>query len=116
LAAEHGTGTKGRRMMDTASAADQSWPTYNRQFRRSWKPPQKRKRQGLATPAPSQHFEISNVPEYSPAEGAAQRAIAAASRRAAKIDRTADLLLSVGRVDAAERLAHRAAEIRAVLA
>jgi hypothetical protein len=37
------------------------------------------------------------------------------TRSAAALDREADVLLFIGRVDAAERLAHRAAEIRAVL-
>jgi hypothetical protein len=36
--------------------------------------------------------------------------------RAAEIDRTADLLLSIGRVAAAERLSRAAADIRAVMA
>jgi hypothetical protein len=35
---------------------------------------------------------------------------------AAQLDRQADLLLSVGRHDAAERLAHRAADLRAGVA
>lgn len=102
--------------MDTARLADQSWPDANIQFRRPWSPPQKRKRQGLATPAPSELLEISSDPGYSAAADVAQRAIDFAMCRAARIDRTADLLLSVGRVDAAERLAHRAAEIRTVAA
>jgi hypothetical protein len=76
----------------------------------------KRKRQGLATPALSKTSAINSSPEYSPGTDVAQRAIDFAMRRAARIDRTADLLLSIGRTDAAERLAHRAAEIRGVLA
>jgi hypothetical protein len=100
----------------TARSADQSWPDANIQFRRPWNPPQKRKRQGLATPAPSEHLEISSDPDITAIDLTVQRAIEFAMHRAAVIDRTADLLLSVGRVDAAERLAHRAAELREVLA
>jgi hypothetical protein len=60
---------------------------------------------------------------FIPSKAAEQKALAGLlfrmiKRRAtqAEIDRVADLLLSIGRVDAAERLAHRAAEIRAVAA
>lgn len=38
------------------------------------------------------------------------------TRNAADIDRQADLLLSIGRHSAAERLSHRAAELREVAA
>jgi hypothetical protein len=44
------------------------------------------------------------------------RRISDAARRAASMDRFADLLLSVGCVDAAERLSHVAADLREVSA
>lgn len=50
------------------------------------------------------------------AEAAGQRAIEHALARAAELDRTADALLTLNMVEPAERLAHRAAELREVAA
>jgi hypothetical protein len=101
--------------MDTACAADQSWPDRNYQFRRSWSPPEKRN-PALAGTSNRAEFVISSETENTEIDRTVQRAIDFAMRRAARIDRVADLLLSIGRTDAAERLSHRAAEIRGVLA
>lgn len=99
--------------MDTARLADQSWPDRNPRF--TWPPdPPNRKRPGRDTGALSKS-KLTD-PAHTPAELAAQRAIACAMRRAARIDRVADLLLSVGRVDAAERLSRVAADLREVAA
>lgn len=102
--------------MDTARLAEQSWPDRNYQSRRPWSPPQKRKRQGLDTPAPSENPEVRSNNEYSPTNEVEQQTTDFAMRRAARIDRVADLLLSIGRTDAAERLSHEAAQIRTVSA
>jgi hypothetical protein len=101
--------------MDPARAADMSWPDLNYQFRRSWSPPDKRN-PALAGTRNGANFVTTSEISLDQTDLTVQRAIAYAMRRAAKIDRTADLLLSIGRTDAAERLAHRAAEIRGVLA
>jgi hypothetical protein len=100
--------------VDAARAADMSWPDRNYQFHRPWRPPEKRN-PAMAGTIDRADFDISSETENTAIDLTVQRAIAYAMRRAAVIDRTADLLLSVGRVDAAERLAHRAAEIRGVL-
>ncbi len=90
--------------MNAARFADMSDLAKNWRFSRPWDepPPQKRKRQGRHPLASSKSI-VAQLSYISPQT---------AAQRAAQIDRTADLLLSVGRVDAAERLAHRAAEIR----
>jgi hypothetical protein len=86
-------------------------------LRRCWSPPdQKRER-----PAPgdtgseaqnqtSEHF-VSTI-----ADLAAQRAYSVALRRAGEIDRLADILITAGLHLQGEALAHRAAEMREVLA
>ena len=101
--------------MDTAHAAEQSWPDRNYQFRRSWSPPEKRN-PALAGTRNGADFVISNGITIPQIDLTVQRAISCAMRRAARIDRQADLLLSIGRVDAAERLAHIAADLREVTA
>jgi hypothetical protein len=101
--------------MDSARAAAMSWPDRNYQFRRPWRPPQKRN-PVLAGTRNRAEFEISSEADNTEIEHTVQRAIDFALRRAAVIDRTADLLLSVGRVDAAERLSRVAADLRGVAA
>jgi hypothetical protein len=101
--------------VDGARAADQSDPAQNYHFSRRWSPPEKRN-PALAGTRNGADFVTTSEITLDPIDQTVQRAIACALRRAARIDRTADLLLSIGRVDAAERLAHRAAEIRAVAA
>jgi hypothetical protein len=96
--------------MDGGRAADQSWPDNNRWFAARWAepPPQARKRPGrhpraLATKSDSiSHITITAT------DATAQPAVQFALRRAAQIDRTADLLLALGKHVQAERLARRA--------
>ena len=101
--------------MDTARLAAMSDPAKNYQFRRSWSPP-KRRNPAMAGTIDRADFDISSEISLTPIDLTVQRAIACAMRRAARIDRTADLLLSVGRVDAAERLSRVAADLREVTA
>jgi len=104
-------------MMDPAAAAAQSWPDTNPAFRRPWAmpPPQTRKRPVPGeTSSRAKSGSNSGSTASNTATAAAQRAIAFAQRRAAEIDRTADLLLSIGRHIQAERLANLAAELRGV--
>ena len=98
-------------MRDTCGAADQSDADHNYRLKRPWSPPQKRN-PALADTSNRAEFVIGSVVNITETARTSQRAIAVS---AALIDRTADLLLSNGRTDAAERLAHRAAEIRGVL-
>src|SRR4051794_2151822 len=91
--------------------AAQSWPDANPRF--AWPPPQERKRPAdRATGRQAQTFDSITERDPNTHTTVAQRACAFALRRAARIDRTADLLLSLGRVEAAERLSHVAAELR----
>jgi hypothetical protein len=105
--------------MDTAAMAAASDPQANRQFSRRWTgpPPKNRKRPGASPQAPRANFEvITNQPQDSVAERSVQRALERVRLRAARLDRTADLLLALGKHAIAERLSHRAAELRAVAA
>jgi hypothetical protein len=99
--------------MDTARLAAMSWPDLNYQFRRSWSPPDKRN-PALAGTRNGADFVTTSEISLDQIDLTVQRAIACAMRRAARIDRTADLLLSVGRVDAAERLSRIAHDLREV--
>jgi hypothetical protein len=103
---------------DTAAMAAQDLPEANRQFRRFGlpPPPKNRKRRPPAQRAASfENFGNTNDTFNATATAAAQRGLALVARRAAQLDRVADLLLSIGRHLQAERLSHRAAELRAVL-
>jgi hypothetical protein len=104
--------------MDTARLAEMADPAKNRRFRGPWvDPPRNRKRPGAAPPAPRARSEsITDNVDNIRAALAGQQAVSFALRRAASLDRLADLLLSIGRHTAAERLAHLAAELREVAA
>jgi hypothetical protein len=102
--------------MDTARAAEMSWPDRNYQFRRWWGPPQKRNPVLAATSTRADYSNSSSAQILSAIDGPAQRAIAFALRRAAQIDRQADLLLALGKHLQAHRLSHRARQIREVAA
>jgi hypothetical protein len=79
-------------------------------------PPPKSETPALVRASGREGFESVGKPDCSGINHTTQRAIAFAMRRAATIDRTADLLLSIGRVDAAERLSRVAESIREVAA
>jgi hypothetical protein len=101
---------------DTAAMAAQDLPEANRQFRKFGLPPPKnRKRRPRDRAASFENFSNTNDTFNATATAAAQRGLALAARRAAQLDRVADLLLSIGRHMQAERLSHRAAELRAML-
>jgi hypothetical protein len=101
---------------DTAAMAAQDLPEANRQFRKFGLPPPKnRKRRPIPRAASFENFGNTNAATNATADAAAQRGLAIAARRAAQLDRVADLLLSIGGHLQAERLSHRAAELRAVL-
>lgn len=102
--------------LDTARAADQSWPHLNRAFG-PWPPAQKRERRpGLARLETAQSEVTTGRPVSTIADRAAQRAVACALARAAALDRRADLLLQLNMPAPAERLAHAAAELRSTAA
>jgi hypothetical protein len=76
-------------------------------YRHRWREPLSQKRRSPALGGSSNratNFEISNSHLYATAETAAQ------------LDREADLLLSVGRRAAAERLSNQAADLRQAVA
>jgi len=98
--------------MDGAASAAASDPALNRQFSRRWTgPPQKRERRPWDRTANSGNHN-NNAAVSATAAAAVQRALIVAARRAAQLDRTADLLLALGRHSQAERLSHRALELR----
>jgi hypothetical protein len=100
--------------MDTAAMAAASDPQANRQFSRRWTgpPPKNRKRPGASPQAPRAKFEsVTNKPTDSLGEQSVQRALQRALARAARLDRTADLLLALGKHPQAERLSRAAAEL-----
>lgn len=92
--------------------ADSADRVHARLLHRALKPPRNRKGRP-AQAAPSEN-QINGKGEYKTAEAAAQRELEYATRRAAQLDRTADLLLSVGQHHAAERLSALAHELREV--
>lgn len=78
---------------------------------RAMKPPKNRKGPGVG---PRASFEKSDDDsgEYGTADRCAQRHVARALAKASRLDRAADILLSIGRHGAAERLANEAFALR----
>lgn len=103
--------------MDAGSVAAPSWPDHNVQFRRPWAmpPPLARRSPALAPTSNRADFEDRSITVNNLGSGAVQRALAANVRRAADLDRQADLLLSLGQHHAAERLSTLAHELREVV-
>jgi hypothetical protein len=101
--------------MDPARAADMADPLCNFHFSRPWTGPPARKSQGRRPQAFSKGIGGREGTSVNTGEAAAQRAIGKAIARAARLDRTAVLLLALGYHPQAGRLAHRAAELRAVV-
>jgi len=102
-------------MRNPSRGADVAAMLHGMHLTRALRPTQNRKGRPVTRTALPESQKSNGTDEYSVGEAAAQRAVAFAQRRAASLDRTADLLLSIGRVPQAERLAHRAAAIREVL-
>lgn len=99
-------------MRDTAArAADMSWPDANPRF--EWPPPAENRRSRPRHEAASFGKLNDNAPTNTAATRSAQRAIAAAHRRLADLDRRADLLRLIGLHSAASRIETIAAGIRA---
>lgn len=96
--------------MRSSYGADVASRMHDIALHHALRPIQNRKGRPVARTALPQKSNGAN--EYTPAEASAQRAIEFAQRRAASLDRQADLLLSIGRHLQAERLAFRAASIR----
>src|SRR6185312_3834790 len=101
--------------MPAAHGAEIAARMHESRLRVLWPPP-KNETPALVRASSREGFEDGRGLLYTGIDGAAQRAIDFAMRRAATIDRTADLLLSIGRVDAAERLSRVAADLREVAA
>lgn len=94
--------------MDAAQFAAMSDPARNYHFSRGWDepPPLKRERPRTGgTVSRSQNSGRDNKLDDS---------FSLANMQAARLDRTADAWLALGRVSIAERLAWRAAELRGV--
>jgi hypothetical protein len=82
----------------------------------AWSPSQKRRSLPPGGTSGWADFADNSTDIDSDADPIVQRNIAWLQTRAARLDCNADLLLSIGQHAAAERLAHRALELREVIA
>jgi len=101
---------------DAAKAAAMSDPTANFHFNRRWTDPPRRRSPALAATSNRADLQSALNTFYynSIADEAAQRAIRKVLTRAAAFDRQADLLLVLGQIAPAKRLARCAAALREV--
>jgi len=103
--------------MDAARAAEMTHRECNPSFNRRWTgPPPKRNNPGRDPGVVIGKLKLNSESAFGTPERSAQRAIEAALRHAARMDRLADRLLQLGYHEPAERLSHRAQELREAVA